>query len=137
MIVLISLVALAFANPCPYCKWGSCSFTIGSLPNCSACYDIATRVPIKIPATSINSEVSPLGVCQLCPSNCKTCEYAVVTNLNDTQVPIINCTACLSGFTTYHFTGRCEACPQHCVICVFALLNVTTQIIPIINCTQC
>lgn len=30
--ILLPLIILAAANPCPYCKWDACSFTLGSLP---------------------------------------------------------------------------------------------------------
>lgn len=77
LLPLIALAVLAAANPCPYCKWDACSFTIGSLPNCSACYDVAALVPIKLPHTSINPSLGPLGVCQLCPDHCSACVYAL------------------------------------------------------------
>ena len=77
MIFLLPLIALAAANPCPYCKWDACSFTIGSLPVCSACYDVAALVPVKIPHTSIYYSLGPIGVCQLCPDHCSVCVYAL------------------------------------------------------------
>ena len=76
LLPLIALAALAAANPCPYCKWDACSLNIGSIPVCSACYDVATLVPVKIPNTTF-SYLGPLGVCQLCPDHCSSCAYVL------------------------------------------------------------
>lgn len=138
MFFLLPFIALAAANPCPYCKWGSCSFTPGSLPNCSACYDIAALIPVKIPATVQNSELSPLGVCQLCPDHCGACQYQFVIPNCAEPTPIINCTSCYPGYTTHHFSGKCERCPMHCQSCMFAMLILShSQPAAIINCTKC
>ncbi len=77
MIFLLPLIILAAANSCPYCKWDACSFTLGSLPNCTACYDVAALVPIILPHTPISPPSGPLGVCQLCPDHCSACVYAL------------------------------------------------------------
>lgn len=119
MIFLLPLIVLAAANPCPYCKWNACAFTVGSLPNCSACYDIAALIPVKVPATSENSEVSPLGVCQLCPEHCGACEYEFVQPIIGPPLPVINCTYCYDGYTTNHYTGKCDPCPANCDSCHF------------------
>jgi hypothetical protein len=53
MILLLPLIILAAANPCPYCKWGYCEFTEGHIAKCSACYELAALIPLVIPATNI------------------------------------------------------------------------------------
>ena len=132
MIFLLPLIVLAAANPCPYCKWDACTFTLGSLANCSACYDIAALVPIKIPPTAINGPLGPIGVCQLCPPHCITCEYAVQSPAMSLPVPSINCTKCAQGYINSYFNGSCLACTANCVKCqcVFNSCSAT-------SCSEC
>lgn len=138
MIFFLPLIALVAANPCPYCKWNACSFTIGSIPNCSACYDVAALVPIKLPSSSLSSLFGPFGVCQLCPSHCSSCQYALAEPSYAQPIPIINCTSCAVGYTTHHFTGKCEACPSNCDDCHFQVLAPANSMpYPVINCTSC
>ncbi len=138
MIFLLPLIVLVAANPCPYCKWDACTFTLGSLANCSACYDVAALVPVKIPATSINPPVEPIGVCQLCPEHCGACEYALAVPSYAPPVPIINCTSCAQGYTNNHFTGKCDPCPANCSSCHFEVINLANSVpYYVINCTNC
>ena len=58
-----------------------------------------------------------LGICQLCPDHCNSCEYVYYDDsiIYDPPVSILNCTSCHSGYSTNWENGKCEPCPDNCV----------------------
>ena len=120
MLYLLALIALAAANPCPYCKWDACSFTDGSIASCSECNDIAGLVPVRITGASPLDEI---GVCQLCPNYCKRCEYALKRPFSNNPIPALTCVDCNYGYTTNPENGQCTKCPNHCSSCICTKLG--------------
>ena len=101
MIALLALIVLAAAQECPYCRYDKCTLSAGSHASCSECHTGAL-VYYKLFEPS-SCESTFLGICQLCPDNCGACEYAVVS-----QLPILNCTSCASGFVNNPANGKCD-----------------------------
>lgn len=118
MLLLIPLLVLASAN-CPYCQWNACSTVQGSFYSCGACNSLAALVLVQIDPNNTGSLGVQVGVCQLCPNHCNSCEYVF---REDPLFPggrpgksILNCTSCPAGYSTNWDTGKCDVCPPNCL----------------------
>ena len=107
ILALLPLIILAAAQECPYCRWNACTLTEGSLASCSDCHTGAL-VNFELAEDGGIGPVN-LGICQLCPTNCNTCEYAVLPQSGGgAGLPAVKCTSCGSGLTVNAETGQCE-----------------------------
>ena len=53
----------------------------------------------------------------LCPENCGSCEYAVMTPSMSSPILSINCTSCAPGYVNNYAFGNCTPCPANCLSC--------------------
>jgi hypothetical protein len=115
MFFLLPLIVFVTAQQCPYCRWNACTLTEGSLASCSDCY-LGTLVKYQLNEPGSMTNVT-LGICVFCPSNCNSCEYAMLSPAMSTPVLAINCTDCAPKFVNSYFNGSCQPCSENCITC--------------------
>ena len=117
-LVFLLLIVIAAAQICPYCAPGACTTTTHGLSNCSKCW---TGALVKV-QTVVLPPLSPfasdtIGICQLCPKGCITCNYAVIAPAMSIAFQGINCTSCERAHTYNYATGFCSKCSANCIRC--------------------
>ena len=127
MIFLLPLIILAAANPCPYCRYDQCTYTEGSYGSCNECYSMAARLNMEVPASDTNAAIQNIGICQLCPDHCNSCEYAMLSPSHSTPIHTLNCTDCQEGYINSYFNGTCLACPDNCESC-YCIFNACSAV---------
>ena len=123
MIIFLALLALTAAQQCPYCAWNACSSTFNGLANCSAC-DQGALVPLQTFTLISGHAVSTgefIGVCQLCPQGCTSCEYTMIDPSMSVAFNAINCSNCVSGYTYNYSSGGCLCLVSHQLCCLRVL----------------
>lgn len=132
-LVFLLLIVLATAQICPYCAPGACTTTTHGLSNCSKCW---TGALVKV-QTVVLPPLSPfasdtIGICQLCPRGCITCNYAVIAPAMANAFQGINCTSCERAHTYNYATGFCSKCSANCIRCECIMAGCS-----IIDCLAC
>jgi hypothetical protein len=85
------------------------------LGNCSAC-NIGALVQVQT-ITAGNFDTQSIGICQLCPTGCNSCTYALIEPGFSAPINALNCTSCASLYVYNFETGGCTPCPANCLAC--------------------